>query len=116
VEQPHRSPRDEACQSLVVRAQRGDRDAFATLAGAAIGRLDAVARLLLRDPERAKDAVQEALVRAWRDPRALRDPDRFDGWLYRVVVRACSDDLRRRRRRPVESAARAAAKSGRLSR
>ena len=52
---------------LVERAKRGDHDAFAVLAGAAIARLDAAARLILRDPELARDAVQEALIRAWRD-------------------------------------------------
>ena len=84
------------------RAQRGDHDAFATLAGAAIDRLDTAARLVLRDPERAKDAVQETLVRAWRDLPGLRDPDRFDAWLHRLLVRACYDELRRSRRRPIE--------------
>lgn len=83
---------------LVIRAQQGDRDAFARLAAAAIGRMDAVARLMTRDPERAKDAVQESLVRAWRDLPTLRDPDRFDAWLRRLLVRACIDELRRWRR------------------
>jgi RNA polymerase sigma-70 factor (ECF subfamily) len=86
---------------LVVRARSGDRDAFARLAADAIGRLDAVARLLTRDPERAKDAVQETLVRAWRDLPALRDPGAFDAWLRRLLVRACVDEMRRWRRRGV---------------
>ena len=86
---------------LVVRAQSGDRDAFARLAADAIGRLDAIARLMTRDPERAKDAVQEALVRAWRDLPALRDPDKFDAWLRRLLVRACIDEIRLWRRRGV---------------
>ncbi len=89
-------------RALVERAAGGDHDAFAALASAAAPRLDAIARLILRDPERAKDAVQEALVRAWRDLRSLRDPDRFDAWLYRLVVRACTDDQRRQRRLAVE--------------
>jgi RNA polymerase sigma-70 factor (ECF subfamily) len=89
-------------RDLVERAQRGDHDAFEALAGAAIRRLDTAARLVLRDPERAKDAVQEALVRAWRDLPGLRDPDRFDAWLHRLLVRACYDELRRTRGRPVE--------------
>ncbi len=83
---------------LVERAQRGDHQAFAVLAGAAINRLDAAARLILRDPELARDAVQEALVRAWRDLPGLRDPDRFEAWLHRLLVHACLDLARSRRR------------------
>ena len=89
-------------RDLVVRARGGDRDAFARLAAAAITRLDATARMITRDPERAKDAVQEALARAWRDLPGLRDPDRFDPWLRRLLVRACIDELRHARRRVIE--------------
>jgi RNA polymerase sigma-70 factor, ECF subfamily len=89
-------------RDLVEQAQRGDHDAFAILAGATIARLDAVARLILRDPERAKDAIQDAYVRAWRDLPTLRDPDRFDAWLRRLVVNACLNEARRTRRRPFE--------------
>ena len=87
---------------LVEQAREGDHDAFAVLAGAAIARLDAAARLILRDPELARDAVQDGLVRAWRDLRSLRDPDRFDAWVYRLTVHACLDITRRRRRRAIE--------------
>ena len=86
----------------VERARRGDHDAFAALVDARLARLDAAARLILRDGELARDAVQEALIRAWRDLRALRDPDRFDAWLRRLLVHACYDQLRRDRRRPIE--------------
>jgi len=89
-------------RELVERAQRGDHDAFAALAGAAISRLDSAAWLILRNPEQAQDAVQNALVRAWRDLPALRDPDRFDAWLNRLVVRACIDEARRLRRHRVD--------------
>ena len=89
-------------RDLVVRARTGDRDAFARLAAGSIARLDAVARLITRDPERARDAVQETLARAWRDLPGLRDPDRFDAWLRRVLVRACMDELRGVRRRQIE--------------
>lgn len=85
-------------RELVERAQGGDHDAFAVLAGAAIFRLDAAARLILRDPDAAKDAVQEAFVRAWRDLPTLRSPDRFDAWLHRLLVRSCLDEARRLRR------------------
>ena len=81
-------------RDLVERARDGDHDAFAELAGAAISRLDSAAWLILRDPEQAKDAVQNALVRAWRDLPTLRDPDRFDAWLHRLLVRASSMQAR----------------------
>ena len=83
---------------LVQRARRGDREAFAVLAGAAVDRLYAVARLILRDAELAEDAAQETLVRAWRDLPSLRDAERFDAWIYRLTVRACADIGRQRRR------------------
>ena len=83
---------------LVDRARHGDREAFAVLAGAAVDRLHATARLILRDTELAQDATQDALVRAWRDLPSLRDVERFDAWLYRLVVRASADVGRRRRR------------------
>jgi len=86
-------------RGLVERARQGDHDAFATVAGAALARLDAAARLILRDRELARDAVQEALIRAWRDLPGLRDPDRFNAWLYRLTTHACLDIARRRRRR-----------------
>ena len=89
-------------RDLVERAQRGDHDAFGQLARAAVARLDAAARLILRDPELAHDAVQEGFLRAWRDLRGLRDPDRFDAWLRRLVVNACIDIVRRRRHRAIE--------------
>jgi RNA polymerase sigma-70 factor (ECF subfamily) len=84
--------------ALVDRARRGDHEAFGVLAGGAVDRLYAVARLILRDTDLAEDATQDALVRAWRDLPALRDVARFDAWLYRLLVRSCADIGRRRRR------------------
>ena len=89
-------------RDLVLKAQQGDHDAFAALAEAALTRLDTAARLILRDPDRAKDAVQNALVRAWRDLPQLRDADRWEAWLHRLLVRSCYDELRRSRRRSLE--------------
>jgi RNA polymerase sigma-70 factor (ECF subfamily) len=87
---------------LVVRARGGDRDAFAQLAAQSIGRLDASARLIIRDRERARDVVQETLVRAWRSLPTLRDPERFEGWVRQLLVRSCIDELRTMRRHVVE--------------
>jgi RNA polymerase sigma-70 factor (ECF subfamily) len=87
---------------LVEQAQQGDHEAFAELVRAGVVRLDIASRLILRDPELARDAVQDALLRAWRELRRLRDPDRFDAWVYRLTVNACLDQTRRRRRRPIE--------------
>ncbi len=84
---------------LVERAIAGDHDAFSTLVKASVPRLLGAARLILRDPDRAQDAVQEALVLAWRHIRALRDPGAWDAWLYRLTVRACYRSARTVRRR-----------------
>jgi len=91
-------------RDLVERARRGDHDAFAELAGAAISRLDTTAWLMIRDQDRARDAVQNALLRAWRDLPTLRDPDRFDAWLHRLLANACIDVLRRDRRHRLDVA------------
>src|SRR5262245_33461036 len=84
-------------RELVERAIAGDRDAYAELARSLIGRLDAAAFLILRDRAQAEDATQEALVAAWRDLSGLRNPDRFDAWVYRLTVRACYREARRGR-------------------
>ena len=83
---------------LVEQARDGDVDAFSQLASASIANLYAVARLILRDTPRAEDAVQDALVEAWRSIRGLRDPDRFDAWMHRLLVRACHRQGDRRTR------------------
>lgn len=85
-------------RDLVEAAQHGDHDAFEALAISTGDRLFAIARLILRDVDRAQDAVQEALVQAWRALPQLRDPDRFDAWIRRLVVNACYDAGRRSKR------------------
>jgi RNA polymerase sigma-70 factor (ECF subfamily) len=82
---------------LVIRAQHGDEEAFATLAVSAGDRLHAVAHRILRDTDLAEDATQQALLNVWRDLPQLRDPARFDAWSYRLLVRACYAEARRTR-------------------
>ena len=86
-------------RELVVSAQHGDRVAFMDLVRGRVDRLFAIARRILRDVDRAEDALQDALVIAWRDLPSLRDPDRFDYWLQRVLTNMCIEHARRDRRR-----------------
>ena len=88
-------------RTLVERAQAGDHEAFGDLVAVSYRRLYGIANLILRDPDRAQDAVQEALVLAWRHMRALRDADAWDAWLYRLTVRSCYKTARNARRRDV---------------
>lgn len=83
---------------LVERARRGDREAFESIAASSVDRCYALAYRILRDPHRAQDAAQQALLGAWRDLPTLRDPERFDAWLHRLVVHACYVEARGERR------------------
>ena len=83
---------------LVERAQAGDHDAFSRLVQLDGDRCHAIAIGILRDRERAQDAVQQAFMLAWRDLPQLRDPARFEPWLHRLLVRACYTEARRHRR------------------
>jgi RNA polymerase sigma-70 factor (ECF subfamily) len=85
-------------EELVERAMHGDREAFTSLARDAADRCYALAYRILRDPHRAQDATQQALIAAWRDLPGLRDPSRFDAWLRRLVVNACYTEARGERR------------------
>jgi RNA polymerase sigma-70 factor (ECF subfamily) len=82
---------------LVIRAQRGDGEAFASLAVACGDRLHAVAHRILRDVDLAEDATQQALLAIWQNLPTLRDPARFEAWSYRLLVNACYDEGNRRR-------------------
>jgi len=83
-------------QDLVARAQRGDKRAFESLALAHHARLFRVANCLLRDRGLAEDATQQAFLEIWRDLRGLRDSSKFAGWSYRLLVRACYAEAKRR--------------------
>jgi RNA polymerase sigma-70 factor (ECF subfamily) len=83
---------------LVERARRGDQDAFASLAAAHVDACYRLAYRILRDPHRAQDATQQALLGAWRDLPTLRDSERFEAWLRRLVVNACFTEARTERR------------------
>jgi RNA polymerase sigma-70 factor (ECF subfamily) len=85
-------------RELVERAQRGDADAFRELVYEAGTRLYAIAYRILRDPDRAQDALQQALIQMWDGLPGLRDPDRFDAWSYRLVVHASYREARHERR------------------
>jgi len=85
---------DDLREVLVERAKNGDHDAFTSLVRPEIARLHGLAGLLLRDPSRAEDAVQEALLSAWRDLPGLRDAERFGAWLRRLVVNTAHDQGR----------------------
>jgi RNA polymerase sigma-70 factor (ECF subfamily) len=83
---------------LVVRAQRGDKAAYADLAARIADRYLAVARRILRDLDLAEDATQQALLSIWQDLPQLRDPARFEAWAYRLLLRACYAEGRKQRR------------------
>jgi RNA polymerase sigma-70 factor, ECF subfamily len=83
---------------LVIRAQRGDKAAYALLAVEIADRFLAVARRILRDRDLAEDATQQALLTIWQNLPQLRDPARFEAWSYRLLVHACYREGRRERR------------------
>lgn len=85
-------------RDLVERAARGDVEAFASIASAHVDRCYGLAYRIVRDPYQAEEAVQQALIRAWRGLPTLRDPERFEAWLNRLVVNACYLELRGARR------------------
>ena len=85
-------------RQLVDRARQGDEEAFGALARTVGDRCMAIAFRILRDADQAEDAVQTAFVAAWRELPALRDSDRFEPWLHRMLVNACYAEARRSRR------------------
>lgn len=89
-------------RALVDRARQGDREAFDALARMVGDRCMAIAFRILRDADRADDAVQAALISAWRQLRALRDSDAFEPWLHRILTHECYAEARRGRRMRAE--------------
>src|SRR3954447_16210480 len=62
----------------------------------------AIAFRILRDADRADDAVQAALISAWRQLRTLRDPSAFEPWVHRILTHECYAEARRRTRMRAE--------------
>ena len=89
-------------EALVERSRQGDAEAFDALARLVGDRCMAIAQRILRDADLAEEAVQASLITAWRDIRTLREPDRFEPWLHRILTRACYVEARRRRRLSTE--------------
>lgn len=84
-------------RDIVEQAMRGDREAFAILVGQTSDRMYAIATRILRDTDLAQDAFQSAMLTAWRSLPSLRDPDRFEAWVRKLVVHACYAEAKRRR-------------------
>jgi RNA polymerase sigma-70 factor (ECF subfamily) len=84
---------------LIEAARRGDQAAFVDLVRSRGDRLFAIAHRILRDVGWAEDALQDALVIAWRDLPSLRDPARFDAWMHRLLTNVCISQAGRERRR-----------------
>jgi len=84
-------------RDLVEQARKGDREAFAVLVHQVSDSLYSVAFRILRDTGLAEDVLQNALVLAWRRLPKLRDLDRFEAWIHRILVHACYDESQRTR-------------------
>jgi RNA polymerase sigma-70 factor (ECF subfamily) len=83
---------------LVIQAKGGNEQAFASLTVAVGGRLHAVSKRILRDADLAEDATQQAFITMWQELPKLRDAARFEAWAYRVLVRACYAEAKKKRR------------------
>jgi len=94
----HRAASDSASPALVERAQSGDARAFELLIEARFWRLNRLALSITTNEADARDALQEACLHAWRELPGLRDPARFDAWLWRIAVNSCRTVMRGRRR------------------
>ncbi len=91
----------EDVTELVRRAREGDRPAFDALASRNFGRLFGLALRICGDEQHARDAVQEALLAAWRHIGTFRGEAAFDTWIYRITINATYRRMRRRREQPL---------------
>ena len=97
------TPAGDPDDATLLRAHvAGDADAFAELVRRHRDRLWAVALRTTGDPEEAADAVQEALLSAFRRADNFRGDAQVTTWLHRIVVNACLDGMRRRRSKPTD--------------
>jgi RNA polymerase sigma-70 factor (ECF subfamily) len=87
---------------LVTRAKDGDALALEALLQRHAPRVERLARHLLRDPEDARDAAQEALAKVCVRLKQFRGESQFSTWLHRLVVNTCRDAMERRRARAYE--------------
>jgi RNA polymerase sigma-70 factor (ECF subfamily) len=71
---------------------------FSSVMVAHVDKAYRLAWAILGDDDEAQDATQEAFIKAWRNRRSLRDPDRLEAWLSRILVNSCRDRLRSRTR------------------
>ena len=83
---------------LLLRVRAGDREAFDLIVAARAESIHRTALAVLGNEADARDAAQDAFVAAWRGIRGLRDVDRFDAWLGRILINQCRSALRRRGR------------------
>jgi RNA polymerase sigma-70 factor (ECF subfamily) len=85
-------------RSIVEQAAAGDQRAFESLVRQSADRLFAIAYRILRDHHGAEDALQQTFITIWDELPRLRDPDRFEAWTYRLIVRTSIAQAKRERR------------------